>query len=357
MTMRFATLCLALGLLFQRCTVQKRSHLPGWHVERATQRVGHRAAAMSSEERQVSDAVVNLEAEPAEEVLAVGVAPAPMPSLEASVSLDFGASETDLQKLEWRLSSHESPHVNDVVSEEEVAPASKNSGGMGRALWRVLLGVVAAVLGANGIWFVQWGLGWWDSVGWSRFGMSYTPEGSLAVLLLGVVLLEAAWRALLVAFPNLRAWEPSWSDLKSRRQTRKARREELKTHLPPIEDRRSVLGRVFMGLLAIPLAIGCIPAFAMAFGFGWHYFTVPFALLGLGLIWLSLRALLGAFPRLRARINTWASPDAKQRRLIKRQERAATPPSPSQPWWLPSRPVLFIAAAYVIVAALTGKIG
>ena len=93
MTMRFATLCLALGLLSQGCSVQKRSHLPGWHVERATQRVGHRAAAMSSEEPQVSDAVVNLEAEPAEEVLAVGVAPAPMPSLEASVSLDFGASD------------------------------------------------------------------------------------------------------------------------------------------------------------------------------------------------------------------------------------------------------------------------
>ena len=112
-----------------------------------------------------------------------------------------------------------------------------------------------------------------------------------------------------------------------------------------------------MGLLAIPLAIGCIPAFAMAFGWGLHYFTLPFALLGLGLIWLSLRALLEAFPKLRARINMWASPDAKQRRLTKRQERAATPPSLSQPLWLPSRPVLFIAAAYVFVAALTGKIG
>lgn len=357
--MRYACVLLgfSLGLLFQGCTVQKRSHLPGWHVERATQRVGHRAAAMSSEEPQVSDAPVSLKAEPAEEVLAVAVAPAPLPSLEASLSLDFGASEPELQKLEWRLSSHESAHVNDAVSEEEVEPATNNSGGLGRVLWRVLLGLVAAVLGANGIWFVQWGLGWWDSVGWSRFGMSYTPEGSLAVLLLGVVLLEVAWRALLMAFPKLRAWELSWSDLKRDPKVREARREELKEHLPPVEERRSVLGRVFMCLLAIPLAIGCIPAFAMAFGWGLHYFTVPFALLGLGLIWLSLRALLEAFPKLRARINMWASPDAKQRRLTKRQERAATPPSPSQPWWLPSRPVLFIVAAYVIVAALTGKIG
>ena len=357
MTMRFAALGLALGLLFQGCTIQKRSHLPGWHVERATQRVGHRAAAMSSEEPQVSDAVVNLEAEPAEEVLAVAAAPVPLPSLGASVSMDFRASEPDFQKLEWSLSSQESPHVNDVVSEEEVEPASKNSGGMGRTLWRVLLGVVAAVLGANGIWFVQWGLGWWDSVGWSRFGMSYTPEGSLAVLLLGVVLLEVAWRALLVAFPKLRAWEPSWSDLKRDPQAREARREALKEHLPPVEERRSVLGRVFMGLLAIPLAIGSMPAFAMAFGWGFHELTVPFALLAMGLVWLSLRALLEAFPKLRARINMWASPDAKQTRLTKRKERAATPPSPSQPWWLPSRPVLAIAAAYVIVAALTGKIG
>jgi len=357
--MRYACVLLgfSLGLLFQGCTVQKRSHLPGWHVERVTQRIGHRTAAMSSEEPQVSDAVVNLEAEPAEEVLVVAVVPALLPSLEASGSLDFGALEPDLQKLDWRLSSHESPHVNDAVSEEEVEPVPKNYGGMGRALWRVLLGVVAAVLGANGIWFVQWGLGWWDSVGWSRFGMSYTPEGSLAVLLLGVVLLEVAWRALLVAFPKLRAWEPLWSDLKRDPQAREARREALKEHLPPVEERRSVLGRVFMGLLAIPLAIGCIPAFAMAFGWGLHYFTVPFALLGLGLIWLSLRALLAAFPKLRARINMWASQDAKHKRLAKREAREATPPSSSQPWWLPSRPVLVIAAAYVIVAALTGKIG
>ena len=309
---------------------------------------------MSSEEPQVSDAVVNLEAEPAEEVLAVGVAPAPMPSLEASVSLDFGASEPDLQKLDWRLSSHESPHVNDAVSEEELEPAPKNFGGMGRALWRVLLGVIAAGLGAYGIRVVQMGLGWWDGMSGNP---QYNPDGDVTLLLLGVVLLEVAWRALLVAFPKLRGWEPSWSDLKRDPQAREARREELKEHLPPVEERRSVLGRVFMGLIAIPLAIGCIPAFAMAFGWGLHYFTVPFALLGLGLIWLSLRALLEAFPKLRARINMWTSPDAKQRRLTKRQERAATPPSPAQPWWLPSRPVLVIVAAYVIVAALSGIIG
>ena len=71
-------------------------------------------------------------------------------------------------------------------------------------------------------------------------------------------------------FPKLRAWEPSWSDLKRDPQAREARREALKEHLPPVEERRSVLGRVFMGLLAIPLAIGCIPAFAMAFGWGFH---------------------------------------------------------------------------------------
>ena len=312
---------------------------------------------MSSKVPVEPNAFVNVHAVPAEEAFEVAVVLAPLPSLEAFVPEDIGASEPKLQTLDFRSSWCESSHVNQVVSEEQVETAPVNSRGLGRVAWRVLLGVVAAVFGVNGIRVVQMGLGWWDSVGWSWFGMSYSPEGSLAVLLLGVVLLEAAWRALLVAFPNLRAWEPSWSDLKSRRQTREARREELKTHLPPIEDRRSVLGRVFMGLLAIPLAIGCIPTFAMAFGWGWHYFTVPFALLGLGLIWLSLRALLEAFPKLRARINMWASPDAKQRRSTKRQERAATPPSPSQPWWLPSRPVLFIAAAYVIVAALTGKIG
>ena len=357
MTKRFAVLALALalGLLFQGCTIQKRSHLPGWHVERATHHVGHRETAMSSKVPEELDVVVNLEAEPVAEAIEVAVVPAPLPSLEAFVPEDIGAAEPKLQTLDSRSSWCESSRVNHAVSEKDVETTPQNPGGLGRVALRVLLGVVAAVFGANGISFVKWGLGWWDSVCCPFFGMNYSPEGSLAVLLLGVVLLEAAWRAFLVAFPNLRAWEPSWSDLKSRRQTREARREELKTHLPPIEDRRSVLGRVFMGLLAILLAIGCIPVFA--FAFGWDYSTLPFALLGLGLIWLSLRALLEAFPRLRARINMWASPDARHRRLTKRQERAATPPSPRQAWWLPSRPVLFIAAAYVIVAALTGKIG
>ena len=104
--------------------------------------------------------------------------PLPLPSLEAFVPEDIWAAEPKLRRR-WtsgRLRTNH-PHVNDVVAEEDVEPASKNSGGMGRALWQVLLGVIAAVLGANGIWFVQWGLGWWDSVGWSRFGMRYTQKG------------------------------------------------------------------------------------------------------------------------------------------------------------------------------------
>ena len=100
-----------------------------------------------------------------------------------------------------------------------------------------------------------------------------------------------------------------------------------------------------------------MPAFAWAFGWGFHEYTVPFALLAVGLIWLSLRALLEAFPKLRARKKVWASPDAKQKRSAKRREREATSPDSSQPWWRLSLPVLAIAAAYVIVAALTGKIG
>ena len=112
-----------------------------------------------------------------------------------------------------------------------------------------------------------------------------------------------------------------------------------------------------MGLLAIPLAIGSMPALAMAFGWGFHEFTVPFALLAVGLVWLSLRALQEAFPKLRAKTKAWASPDAKQKRSAKRQEREATSPDSSQPWWRLSLPVLAIAAAYVIVAALSGIIG
>ena len=76
-TFRIALLCLALGLLSQGCTVQKRSHMPGWHVERATQRVGHHAATASSEVPEELDAFVNVEAELAEQGGAVAVAPVP----------------------------------------------------------------------------------------------------------------------------------------------------------------------------------------------------------------------------------------------------------------------------------------
>ena len=345
----------SLGLLFQGCTVQKRSHLPGWHVERATQRVGHRAAAMSSE---VPEACVNVDAEPAEDACAVAVGfvpqvpPTPLPSLVAYVPGDMGAAELNLQMLDFSSSSCESPHVNHVVPEEGVEYAPKNSGGKGRVVWRMLLGVVAAALAAYGILFVQWGLAWWDGI--RHFGTTYMlQEGSVPLFLLGVVLLEVAWRTLLEAFPKLRAWVPSWSDLKPSRPAREARREVRQDHLPPEGERRSAVGRVFMGLLAITLGIGSMPAFAMAFGWG----VWPFALLGMGLVWLCLRALLEAFPKLRAMVDAWASPDAKQKRSTKRQERAASSPSSSQPWWRLSLPVLAIAAAYVIVAALTGKIG
>ena len=72
--MRFAVLGLAIGLLFQGCTIQKRSHLPGWHVERAT--------ALSSKVPEEPEAVVDVKAEPAEKVLEVAVVPAPLPSLK-----------------------------------------------------------------------------------------------------------------------------------------------------------------------------------------------------------------------------------------------------------------------------------
>ena len=354
MISRIAILCLALGLLSQGCTVQKRSHLPGWHVERATQRVGHRAALMSVAVSEESNAVVDVEAEPAEEAFAVAVVPAPLTSLKAFVPEDMGAAEPNLQMLGFMSSSFKSPHVNQDVSGEEVETTPQNPGGLGRVVWRVLLGVVAAALGAYGIRLVQMGLGWWDLVSGNT---QYNPDGDVTLFLLGVVLLEAAWRALLAAFPKLRAWVPSWSVLKPDRQARQAKQKELKDHLPPPEESRSTAGRILMGLLAIPLAIGSMPAFAWAFGWGFHPLTVPFALLGMGAIWLSFLALQEAFPKLRAKTKVWASPDAKQKRLTTRRNREATPPGSSQPWWIPSLPVLAIAAAYVIVAALTGKIG
>ena len=354
MTSRCLTVLLALGLLIQGCTIQKRSHLPGWHVERATHHVGHRVAAMSSEVPEELDVVVNLEAEPVVEALQVAIVPAPLPSLEAFVPEDLGAAAPKLQKLDVRSFSCGSSHVNQVVSEEEVESTPQNSGGLGRVVWRVLLGVIAAALGAFGIRFVQMGLGWWDLMSGNT---QYNPDGDVILFLLGVVLLEAAWRALLAAFPKLRAWVPSWSVLKPDRQAKQAKQKEREDHLPPPEESRSTAGRILMGLLAIPLAIGSMPAFAWAFGWGYHPLTVPFALLGIGAIWLCLLALLEAFPKLQARKKVWTSPDAKQKRSAKRREREATSPGSSQPWWRLSLPVLAIAAAYVIVAALTGKIG
>lgn len=349
MTMRFAVLGFALGILLQACTIQKRSHLPGWHVERATA-LSSKVSELSEE----SEAVVNVGAEPAEEAFEAAVVPAPLTSLEAFVPEDIGATVPKLQKLDFRSSLCESSHVNQVVSREDVETTPQSSGGFGRGVWRVLLVVIVAALGAFGIRFVQMGLGWWDLMSGNT---QYNPDGDVTLFLLGVVLLEAAWRALLAAFPKLRAWVPSWPVLKPDRQARQTKQKEREDHLPPPEESRSTAGRILMGLLAIPLAIGSMPAFAMAFGWGFHPLTLPFALLGMGAIWLSLLAIQEAFPKLRARTKAWASPDAKHKRSAKRQEREATSPGSSQPWWRLSLPVLAIAAAYVIVAALTGKIG
>ena len=228
--MRFAVLALALGLLFQGCTIQKRSHFPGWHVERATLHVGHRVAAMSSEVPEELDVVVNLEAESVAKAFEVAVVPAPRPSLEAFVPEDIGAAEPKLQMLDFMSTSCESSHVNQAVSEEDVKITPQNSGGLGRVVWRVLLGVIAAALGAFGIRFVQMGLGWWDLMSGNT---QYNPDGDVTLFLIGVVLLEAAWRALLAAFPKLRARVPSWSDFKPDRQARQTRQTEREDHLPP----------------------------------------------------------------------------------------------------------------------------
>ena len=120
--------------------------------------------------------------------------------------------------------------MNHVVLEEDVETTPQNSGGLGRGVWRVLLGVIAAALGAFGIRFVQMGLGWWDLMSGNT---QYNPDGDVTLFLLGVVLLEAAWRALLAAFPKLRAWVPSWSVLKPDRQARQAKQKECEDHLPP----------------------------------------------------------------------------------------------------------------------------
>ena len=203
-------------------------------------------------------------AEPAEKVLEVAVVPAPLASLEAFVPEDIGAAEPKLQTLDFRSSWRESSRVNHVVLEEDVETTPQNSGGLGRGVWRVLLGVIAAALGAFGIRFVQMGLGWWDLMSGNT---QYNPDGDVTLFLLGVVLLEAAWRALLAAFPKLRAWVPSWSVLKPDRQARQAKQKEREDHLPPPEESRSTAGRILMALLAIPLAIeACLPLHGLLVG-------------------------------------------------------------------------------------------
>ena len=293
---RYILVLIALGFLLQGCTLQKRTLMPGWHVERAGQ-LSKDTDALSLE--MMLDMATE-EPEPPAETAPTSLGPLiPVKALmKFSPPVQYGP-ELQMPHNAQRLEQH---------TFDPTQPSSTNKEE------RTVMGVVAALL-----------------IGGSAFAFrtAAQPGGDAAPALLGVGLLAIAWRVLRYAFP------------KGRDELSEPTAPEPPAAVDPIEQptghTNGVAVRIAMGLLSGVLAFASIPAFSLGF---FDPSLAPFALLGVGLLVLAWRAFLVAFPNLRPRFEKTNSRYAERR--AKREARLAEDPNRQWMWLLALIPVALL---------------
>ena len=202
---------LALGLLLQGCTIQKRSVMPGWHVERAA-RVSGSTSPTSPEVLAEADKESN---EDFVQVMSIPQAPPiPLKALMAYSPLINIASEHQKPRFQERKM------VGKFRSRAEVGPDENRNSDLEPSdddksvLKRTFMGVLALTLDVASIPLIS--LGFWF--------------GSWALVMfiaLGVGVLWLSWLAWLSAFPKFRSrvreknnWEVKQKRREEKRQTR-----------------------------------------------------------------------------------------------------------------------------------------
>ena len=282
---RILVLLLGVGFLLQGCSLQKRSLMPGWHVER----IAHTKASLSSQVAENhTDEPVQLTEQPVQLISSLKESPVPNIELRKGNPVIESAPErklTETMQSELRLEHQRVvqvlPNLGSASSEEP--PTGEVDKKRKRSLVTIagLLGVAAIV----------------------AFDLIATPT-------IGLMIMALALTALRFAFPYGGS-EPS--------EQRSVRADGIGK-------------RIAMGVIGSVLGLASIPAFALGF---LDMSTLPIALLGFLLVYLSLRAFMIAFPiafpRLRAR---WVNAEKAQAQARKQWKRERGD-EPSRDWlWL-----------------------
>ena len=308
MMQRYILVLFALGFLLQGCSLQKRTLLPGWHVERVGQ-VSNNTDAPSPE---MMPDMAPEEPEPPAETPPTSLDPLiPVKALmKFSPPVDYGP-ELQMPHNAQRLDQHALQPADEVAPSVGVEPTQPSSTNKEE---RTVLGVVAALL-----------------IGGSAFAFrtAAQPGGDATHALLGVGLIAIAWRVLRYAFP------------KGRDELSEPTAPESPAAGDPIEQptghTNGVAVRIAMGLLSGVLAFASIPAFSLGL---FDSSLAPFALLGVGFLVLAWRSFLVAFPNLRPRFEKTNSRYAERR--AKREARLASDPNRQWMWLLALIPVALL---------------
>ena len=211
MTRQITTVLLAVGLLLQGCTIQKRSVVPGWHVEWVG-RVSSVTSPTSPEIPLDSDKEAN---EHALTVVSIPqIPPLPLKALMAYSPPVSRASEYPKLRFSERKKVLESFRGHEVGSDDKRESNSDPSDGDNSVFRRIFMGVIALTLDVASIPLIS--LGFWF--------------GSWALVMfiaLGVGVLWLSWFAWLSAFPKLRSrvreknnWEVKQKRREEKRQAR-----------------------------------------------------------------------------------------------------------------------------------------
>ena len=222
MTIRFTTLLLAVGLLLQGCTIQKRSVTPGWHVERAG-RVSSVTSPTSLGMLVEVDKESNQHA-----VAAVSIPHIPPLPLKALMAYAPPVSTTSEQP---KLRSTEKKRVRESCPGHEVGSDDKRESTPDPSMddtsaWkRIFMGLLALALDVASVPVIS--LGFW-----------YGSWALVMFIVLGAGLLYVSWFAWLAAFPKFRSqvrkrrnWEAKKQKKDEKRQVRENEATWLK-HLP-----------------------------------------------------------------------------------------------------------------------------
>ena len=203
------TALLALGLLIQGCTIQKRSVLPGWHVERAG-RVSDNSSPIGPETFARAEM---LRFERPDVFTPMKQAPA-IPAVEMLVHSPPASLASGHQKPAFMEpnTGKELRSGNEAVSAKKRVSEPESSEDDSSWLVRTFMGLLALALDlasvplfSLGFWYGSWALGMF--------------------MALGLGCLWLSWFAWLVAFPNVRARAREKNNWKVKQKRREEKRQ------------------------------------------------------------------------------------------------------------------------------------